>query len=68
MAETVKVDAQSTEAHCAWELLHPHPDPLSVVRLLNQWMHDDRQEQRETLEFLCQALDERRPEGSKLFP
>jgi hypothetical protein len=31
-------------------------------------MQDDKQEQKETLEFLCQALDERRPEGSRLFP
>ncbi len=68
MAEITKVDPGSMEAQRAWELIHPHPDPLAVVRLLNQWMQDDKQEQKETLEFLSRALDERRPEGGKLFP
>ena len=68
MAEITKVDPRSTEAQRAWELIHPHPDPLTVVRLLNQWMQDDKQEQKETLESLSRALDERRPEGGKLFP
>jgi hypothetical protein len=35
--------------------------------LLDDWMRGDEQEQRETLTFLRQALDEGRSAGRKLF-
>jgi hypothetical protein len=44
------------------------PDPAAVARLLDEWMRGDEAEQRETFEFLREALDEDRPEGYKLFP
>jgi hypothetical protein len=43
------------------------PDPSALVRLLDEWMHGDEAEQRETFEVLRRSLDEDRPEGYKLF-
>ena len=43
------------------------PDPSALARLLNEWMHGDEAEQRETFEVLRRALDEERPAGYKLF-
>jgi hypothetical protein len=43
-------------------------DPAALAKLLREWRHGDEQEQRETGEYLLRALDEARPEGSKLFP
>jgi hypothetical protein len=42
-------------------------DPLALARLLDEWMHGDETEQRETFEVLRRSLDEDRPEGYKLF-
>jgi hypothetical protein len=42
-------------------------DPRAVVKLLDESMHGDEAEQRETFESLRQALDENRPAGYKLF-
>jgi uncharacterized membrane protein len=42
-------------------------DPAALARLLDEWMHEDETEQRETFEFLRRALDEGRPIGYKLF-
>lgn len=39
----------------------------AVIELLNAWLLEDAQEQRETLEFLMRALDEDRPSSRKLF-
>jgi hypothetical protein len=43
-------------------------DPAALAKLLREWREGDEQEQRETGEYLLRALDEARPEGSKLFP
>ena len=43
------------------------PDPSALARLLDEWMHGDETEQRETFEVLRRSLDEDRPEGYKLF-
>lgn len=43
-------------------------DPPALASLLDQWMHDDEAEQRETFAVLRRSLDEDRPEGYKLFP
>jgi len=45
----------------------PRPDPVALVRLLEEWMQGDEAEQRETFEVLRQSLDEDRPVGHKLF-
>jgi hypothetical protein len=42
-------------------------DPSALARLLDEWMHGDETEQRETFEVLRRSLDEDRPEGYKLF-
>jgi len=42
-------------------------DPVALSRLLDEWMQGDEAEQRETFQFLRQALDEQRPAGYKLF-
>ena len=68
MPETVKVDTKNASLHPATELLHPRPDPLVILRLLNEWMQGEEQEQKDTFQFLRQALDENRPQGAKLFP
>lgn len=44
------------------------PNPVDLAKLLDDWMHGNETEQRETFEFLRRALDEGRPEGYKLFP
>jgi hypothetical protein len=50
------------------ESLRPSkPDPAALARLLDEWMHGDETEQRETFEVLRSSLDEDRPEGYKLF-
>jgi len=43
------------------------PDPSALAKLLDEWMHGDETEQRETFEVLRRSLDEDRPEGYKLF-
>lgn len=43
------------------------PDPSALERLLDEWMHGDETEQRETFKALRCALDENRPAGYKLF-
>lgn len=44
-------------------------DPSGLLALLDSWEKEgDAEEQKETLEYLIQALDENRPEGYKLFP
>jgi hypothetical protein len=40
---------------------------VALARLLEEWMHEDEQEQRDTFEFLRRALDEDRPAGYRLF-
>lgn len=40
----------------------------AAIRLLRSWREGDKQEQRETLEYLKYALDEDRLSDRKLFP
>jgi len=49
-------------------LCSPKPEPSALASLLDEWMHGDETEQRETFEALRHSLDENRPEGYKLFP
>jgi hypothetical protein len=42
-------------------------DPSALAKLLDEFMHDDEAEQRETFAVLRRSLDEDRPEGYKLF-
>jgi len=42
-------------------------NPVALAKLLDEWMSGDQTEQRETFEFLRNALDEHRPAGYKLF-
>ena len=39
-----------------------------LIALVESWMQDDADEQRETLACLIRGLDENRPPGQKLFP
>ena len=39
----------------------------AAIALLNSWMEEDEEEQRETFAFLKRALDEDRPSYRKLF-
>jgi len=48
-------------------LIRRRTDPAALARLLDEWMHGDENEQRETFDFLRRALDENRPEHAKLF-
>ena len=41
---------------------------LALIQLLESWLEEDEQEQRETLEYLLQVLDEDRLSDRKLFP
>ena len=51
-----------------WDSVCPSkPDASALARLLDEWMHGDETEQRETFEALRRSLDEDRPEGYKLF-
>ncbi|MGH2615904.1 MAG: hypothetical protein ACRDJC_11735 [Thermomicrobiales bacterium] len=44
-------------------------DPEAIIKLLRSIREDgDVEEQRVTLKFLMQALNEGRPEGQKIFP
>ena len=43
------------------------PDASALARLLDEWMHGDETEQRETFEVLRRSLNEDRPDGYKLF-
>ena len=43
-------------------------DPSAAIELLQSLREGDADEQRATLEFLMQALNEGRSEGLKIFP
>jgi hypothetical protein len=43
-------------------------DPSAAIELFQSLREGDADEQRATLEYLMQALDEGRPEGLKIFP
>jgi hypothetical protein len=43
-------------------------DPSAAIELLQSLREGDADEQRATLEYLMQALDEGRSEGFKIFP
>ena len=44
------------------------PENEKAIQLLESWCHEDEAEQKETWEFLKQALDEDRLSNRKLFP
>ena len=46
----------------------PQQAPESLGALIQSWMKEDAEEQRETLEHLVRALDENRLSDRKLFP
>jgi|KBSSwiStaDraftv2_1062776.scaffolds.fasta_scaffold5582094_1 hypothetical protein len=49
------------------QVIRRQPDPSHVAAVLDEWMHGDAEEQRETFELLKRSLDEDRREGYKLF-
>lgn len=42
-------------------------DPAALAKLFDEWMQQDVAEQKQTFDYLRQALDEGRPAGYKLF-
>jgi hypothetical protein len=67
MPETSKRD-MSVRAPAEQEVLCTRTtDPSALAKLFDEWMHGDEAEQRDTFEFLRNALDEDRPAGYKLF-
>lgn len=44
------------------------PENIAAIALLRSWRDEDSQEQRETWEFLKQAIDEDRLSDRKFFP
>ena len=42
-------------------------DASALARLLDEWMHGDEAEQKETFQISSRSLDEDRPDGYKLF-
>ena len=67
MSETSKLNPNAGEGWTDVQPLRRRSDPVALARLLEEWMHEDEQEQRETFEFLRRALDEDRPAGYRLF-
>jgi hypothetical protein len=67
MPEPTKRDQDSRESQLG-QSLRGRTDPVALVRLLDEWMQDDEEEQRATFQTLRRALDEDRPAGYKLFP
>jgi hypothetical protein len=67
MSETSKLNPNAGEGWTDVQPLRRRSDPVALASLLEEWMHEDEQEQRETFEFLRRALDEDRPAGYRLF-
>jgi hypothetical protein len=67
MPETTKHDQPHEMPRRQGASLGPKLDPSALARLLDEWMHGDEIEQRETFEVLRRSMDEQRPEGYKLF-
>ncbi len=68
MADTSKVDTVMGSGAEPGILRRQNAGPSALVRLLDEWMQSDGDEQRETFEELRRLLDEDRPAGYKLFP
>lgn len=66
-SETSKLNPNAGEGWTDVQPVRRRSDPGAVARLLEEWMHEDEQEQRATFEFLRRALDEDRPAGYRLF-
>ena len=49
-------------------VIQPTKKPDDAVKLINMWLEGDRNEQKETWEYLKRSLDEDRPSSRKLFP
>jgi hypothetical protein len=58
-AQTINGDAQPA--------VRGRSDPGALAKLFDQWMQEDIAEQKQTFEYLRQALDKGRPSGYKLF-
>jgi hypothetical protein len=43
-------------------------DPALAIEMLQSFLEEDAEENRQTLEFLMEALNEGRPEDQKIFP
>jgi hypothetical protein len=65
MPQTNRQESQTESG--SERLLRGQTDPAALARLLDEWMRGDEAEQRDTFEFLRQALDQDRPAGYKLF-
>jgi len=68
MSDTTKRDQILSQPRHKESLCSSKPGPSALANLLDEWMHGDETEQRETFEALRRSLDENRPEGYKLFP
>jgi hypothetical protein len=67
MPDTTKHDQPFETAQPRQSLSASKPGPSALARLLDEWMHGDETEQRDTFEVLRRSLDEDRPEGYKLL-
>jgi len=67
MPDTAKFDHSSQVPPHRESSCGSKADPLALAKLLDEWMHGDEAEQRETFGVLRRSLDEDRPEGYKLF-
>ena len=67
MPDTTKHDQPLETAQPRQSLSALKPGPSALARLLDEWMHGDEMEQRDTFEVLRRSLDEDRPEGYKLL-
>ncbi len=65
-------DAREAEERAAAEREAKRQEQIrrnqAAIEMLNEWMQEDPEEQRETLEYLMRVLDEDRPSYRKLFP
>jgi len=67
MPDTSKFDSPSQTPQHQESPCGSKADPIALAKLLDEWMHGDETEQRETFDVLRRSLDEDRPEGYKLF-
>ena len=68
MPEIMKPGRNNIQPRPAAESLRPHVDGPALSRLLDAWTQGDEQKQRETYEFLREALNEGRRPDCKMFP
>jgi hypothetical protein len=71
LIEQAKEQGLSTEAYALrllTEQIAAQAKSAKLVNMLQSWIDEDEEEQRETGEYLIQALDENRLSDRKLFP